>query len=118
MENLKKEINGVEYEFVNESRGNRSGFVHESKLFKDGRLIGERKVQYYNRTWECYRYQTVMIGLIRCLIDSYEEKFKNRWKDEHNVKRLTQAKKESMLEDLKNNPPKEYVELKELYSML
>lgn len=118
MEVVKKVINGVEYEFVNESRGNRSGFVHETRLFKDGRLIGERKVQYYNRTWERYRYQTVMRGLISGLIDSYEEEFKNRWKDKHSVKRLTQAKKEAVLEDLKNNPSKEYIELKELYSIL
>lgn len=118
MEILKKEINGVEYEFVNSSRGNRSGFVHETKLFKDGRLLAENKCQYYNRTWECYRYQSVMKGLIYRLINSCEEKFKNEWKDSHNVKRLTEAKKQAMQEDLENNPPKEYVELKELYSML
>lgn len=118
MEIVKKVINGVEYEFINSTRGNRSGFVHETKLFKDGRLVEENKIQYYNRTWECYRYQSVMKGLVYCLIEACEERFKNRWKREHNVKRLTEAKKQLMLDDLKNNPSEQLAELKELYATL
>ena len=116
MEIIKKEVNGKVYEFINSSRGNRSGFVHETQLFKDGRLLGKNKVQYYNRTWECYRYQSVMRGVIYKLLESYKEDFKTIWKNRHNVKRLTETKKQAMMEDLESNLS--YAELKELYSLL
>ena len=45
-EYVKKTVNGNEYLFINSFRGNRSGFVHESKLYKNGRLIGENKSLY------------------------------------------------------------------------
>lgn len=118
MEIVKKVINGVEFEFINSTRGNRSGFVHETKLFKDGRLVGENKHQYYNRTWECYRYQSVMKGLVSRLIDSFEDDFKEAWKIRNEVKRLTEAKRKAMMEELKNTQSKTYINLKELYSAL
>ena len=114
----KKTVNGNEYEFVNSFRGNRSGFVHETTLFRNGRYEGETKIQYYNRTWECYTYQSVMKRLVHGLIEECEKAFQNAWKAEHNVKRLTEAKKKEMCEDLRNNPPKNYAEFVELYTML
>lgn len=115
---VKKTVDGNEYEFVNSSRGNRSGFVHEATLFRNGSYEGEAKIQYYNRTWECYTYQSVMKRLVHGLIECCEEAFQTAWKEEHNVKRLTEAKKNAMQEDLRNNPPKNYVELVELYTLL
>lgn len=114
----KKSVNSNEYLFVNSSRGNRSGFVHESKLYKNDRLIGENKIQYYNRTWECYTYQTVMRGIVHALIGEIKESYKNAWKDAHEVKRLTEAKRQAMQEDFEKNPPENYAELEELYKTL
>ena len=114
----KKIVNENEYMFINRSRGNRSGFIHETELFKNGVLIERNRIQYYNRTWECYRFQSVMRGLVYELINECMEKFTDAWKTEHEVKRLTAAKKEIMMNDLKNNPPTDYSELKELYSLL
>jgi hypothetical protein len=37
---------------------------HECRLCKDGIEIGNDKTRYYNRTWEAYKYQTVMRGAI------------------------------------------------------
>ena len=118
MDIVRKIINGNEYIFYNSFRGNRSGFVHETELYKNNYNIGWNKMQYYNRTWECYTYQSVMKGLVSSLMESAMEEFKNAWKESHGIKRLTKEKKESMMEDFKNNPPMEYSELEELYKML
>lgn len=114
----RKNINGNEYMFINSFRGNRSGFVHETELYKNDRLIGRNKCQYYNRTWECYTYQSVMKGCVRDLMDEFMENFKTNWKDTHEVKRLTEAKRKAMEEDFESHMPVYYAELKELYSML
>lgn len=65
---IRKLSNG--YQFVNNSRGNRSGFVHETTLFNNNGLeVGNYKVQYYNRTWECYQFQTVMKNCISKIME-------------------------------------------------
>lgn len=109
-------INGIDFNFYNKSRSNRSGFVHESTLFVNGQKIGSYKIQYYNRTWEVYQYQSVMKNLVYNLISSYTEKYKMNYKKDKNIKRLTEAKKAEMMDLLKNE--KEYVILKELYNSL
>lgn len=115
---VKKNVNGNEYMFINSFRGNRSGFVHETELYRNDRLIGKNKAQYYNRTWECYTYQSVMKSLVYGLMEDCREAYKNAWKNEHNVKRLTEARKAEMQENFKNDTPKNYVELEALYAML
>lgn len=115
---IKKEINGNEYMFINSWRGNRSGFVHETQLIRNNTILGDAKIQYYNRTWESYEYQSVMKRLVGELMEICEESFQNAWKSEHNIKRLTQAKRDEMWEEMRLNPPKNYAELTELYSML
>lgn len=116
MREITKIINGNEYIFINSSRGNRSGFVHESELIKNGWTIGKNKCQYYNRTWEAYTYQSVMKGLVYGLIEDFTKAFKDSWKEKHGIKRLTEAKRKTMMEDLEKMPS--YIELKELYSLL
>ena len=114
----KKVINNNEYMFINRSRSNRSGFVHETELYKNDRLIGENKIQYYNRTWECYQYQSVMCGAVNALIKEAQEAHKNAYKQKHNIKRLTEAKRAEMQADFENNPPAFVAELEELYKTL
>ena len=111
-------INGNEYMFVNVFRENRSGFVHETELLKNNWIYGRNKIQYYNRTWEVYTYQSVMMGCVRQLMEEFIEEFTANWKNKHGIKRLTEAKRKAMMEEFKNNTPVEYAELKELYSML
>lgn len=114
----KKVINNNEYTFINHSRGNRSGFVHETELYKNDRLIAENKIQYYNRTWECYQFQSVMRGAVSVLIAETMEAHKTAWKESHNIKRLTEAKRAEMQADFENNPPENYAELEKLYNAL
>ena len=113
-----KNINGNEYTFVNNSRGNRSGFVHETKLYRNNHLIGENKIQYYNRTWECYTYQSVMKGAVHALIDAEYEAFKAEYKQQNNIKRLTKAKETEMFKILSLKNPSMYADMLELYTTL
>lgn len=94
----KIEINGREYQFVNDSRSTRNGFAHDTVLLRDGNEIAKASCHYLNRTWECYRYQTVMQ---RCIGDFIERCLENtlRWyKAENGIKRLTAQKKEEVTE--------------------
>lgn len=115
---VKKTVNGVEFEFVNSFRGNRSGFVHETTLFRNGRMEGTNKIQYYNRTWECYTYQSVMKGLVSELLGDCRKAWETAWKNDHGVKRLTEARRKAMMEDFEGNLPNNYMELFELYTQL
>lgn len=116
MREITKIINGNEYIFINSYRKNRSGFVHESELKKNGQNIGKNKCQYYNRTWEVYTYQTVMQGIVYNLMKEFTESFKDLWKEKHGFKRLNSDRRKMFMEDLEKES--EYMELKELYSML
>lgn len=114
----KKSINNNEYTFVNRSLSNRSGFVHETELYQNDRFIGAYRIQYYNRTWECYQFQSVMRGVLNTIIGEEFEAFKTNWKRYNNVKRLTKQKHEAMMQDYTDNKPSFIEELEKLYTML
>lgn len=104
------------YEFVNENGGNRVGFYHKSTLLKNGYEIAVAKVQYYNRTWECYTYQTSMKKCISNLLEEKKERFINNYKYNNNIKRLTQSRKEQVLKDFEELEGVK--ELNEIYATL
>lgn len=93
METKKVMVLGKEYLFVNESIGNRSGFVHRSTLMENDREVATYKIQYINRTWESYRYQSVMMGLVYNLIDSKRELYLRRIKDSNGWSRWPKGRK-------------------------
>lgn len=89
LENIDKE-----FEFVNRSFSNRVGFKHESTLLINGREYAKCSVQYYNRTWECYTYQTSMIRTVESLIAEIVDNLLIRYKEENGIGRLTKQKRE------------------------
>lgn len=80
---------GVVVNFVCESRNTRNGFAHDCTVFIYGHEFGRASCYYLNRTWECYRYQTVMLKTVRGLIDEYTAYIKNEFMRENNYKRMT-----------------------------
>lgn len=60
-------INNHPFRFDCRSWGTRSGFAHGAELTDTGRWerLAEEKCYYLNRTWECYNFQTAMLGAIR-----------------------------------------------------
>lgn len=64
MEYITKTINGAEFTFAVSARNTRSGFAQDCELIHAGRVIASDTARYYNRTWESYRFQTVMLGAV------------------------------------------------------
>ena len=99
MEIRKITVNGNEYEFINHSRSTRSGFAHDTTLFKGNYSIGEASCHYLNRTWECYRYQTVMKRCISDIINRKEARYIAEYKANNGIKRLTADKRDNVIRE-------------------
>ncbi len=86
-------VNDKDFTFICAYRSNRSGFVHECELHI-GAQVFDSKCQYYNRTWECYTYQSVMINALYNYSDYVKSHLKERFLSEKGYKRMTPALKE------------------------
>jgi transcription antitermination factor NusG len=93
MEIKKLNINNNEYEFVNEFKSTRNGFKHITTLFLNGYKLGDATINYINRTWEMYEYQSVMKKVVNELIHEIETDFIEHYKSKHNISRLTSKTK-------------------------
>jgi hypothetical protein len=51
-------------EIVCDSVGTRYGFRHDARLFVNGNETEKAKICYYNRTWESFEFQTVVLKLL------------------------------------------------------
>jgi len=49
---------------VCETKSTRTGFKHEAKLIRGKDEVDQTKIIYYHRTWEAYRYESVLLKLI------------------------------------------------------
>lgn len=85
-------VNGAKFDFYNESRNTRNGFAHDTKVYVNGLYSGKTSCFYLNRTWEKYRYQSVMMEWV------YKEKQERRalnkaqFLHEHGYQRMTAAR--------------------------
>ena len=70
-------VNGNSWYIECSSRSNKSGFVHEARLYREHDLITETKCQYYNRTWERYRFESV----VGSVLYNYEEELIRKSKE-------------------------------------
>ena len=94
MEIKRFDIGEHNIEFVNESANTRHGFKHITHMFVNGCNIGTHTSYYLNRTWECYRYQTVMRGCVYDIIEERTENLKSIFKSERGYKNLTAKRAE------------------------
>ena len=94
MEIKKFNIDGKEVEFVNESFDTRHGFKHVTTMFINNCEYGRNTCYYLNRTWEHYRYQTVMRGCVQKLIEIRIENLKSTFKNQYGYSRMTAKRNE------------------------
>lgn len=87
-------VDGHEARFECSTRDNRSGFVHEATLFIDGDRIGSASIQYYNRTWERFTYQSVMFDVVDTALEADRSAALEAWKAARGYKRLTKQRAE------------------------
>lgn len=97
------EVNGKKYTFFNESGNTRSGFYHKSVLFINDNEVIDNRCNYYNRTWECYQYQTVMKYCLYKLKNNRVERLKERFKTENGYSKMTQKRLEEFQKVVDND---------------
>lgn len=91
--------NGKNYSIVNESWETSRAWGHRSVLLSNNSVeLGENKVRYYNRTWEMYRYQSCMFGLIEKLLTDNQKSFLAQYKEMNDIARFTPKEKKIALE--------------------
>lgn len=116
MEIRKIKINKNDYLFINEFKSTRTGFKHTTRLFKNDCLLNESSVNYINRTWECYTYQTSMKKCINDIIELKIDRLKAEYKEKNNINRITEKHKKELNKFINNDPTlKEY---KKIYKKL
>lgn len=94
MQIFKTTHNGNEYEFICEFGNTRNGFKHECRLFVNDRFETSATCQYYNRTWESYDYQSVMLRAVGILMEQHESFLKHCFKSENGYEKMTAKRKE------------------------
>ena len=113
MERRKIIVNNNEYEFINEGWETSRSWGHESWLLKNGYEIGHNRVTYINRTWENYRFQTCMLGVLWQLINDRETELKEQFKENKNISRLTKKYDDEFKKYLDDDELlKEYIEVR------
>jgi len=95
--------NKVVFNFTNNSKGTRNGFAHETELRVNSCLYFYNKVNYYNRTWECYEFQTSMRGALALYQSHVEERIKQDILYKEGKKRMTPAIKALYEKECKKN---------------
>ena len=85
-----------EYIFTCYVYDNSRSWGHDCILNRDGYQIGHNRIRYYNRTWESYQFQSVMMGLIYDLIEQEKQTALNDWKERTGRKRSTKKEKEKI----------------------
>lgn len=111
-----KEINGVKFTLVCESWRTRYSWGHEVTLYKNDTLkVGRVKIRYYNRTWECYQYQSAIKSVIYNAIAQIKAAAKIAFKELHHYKVLTKKRAAEFTEYLTKDPA--YNMYNELYRM-
>jgi recombinational DNA repair protein RecT len=100
-----------EYSIVCEAQGTRNGFRHVAILFKNGAEIDRDKVNYLNRTWERWTFETVIKRLIERHFEREIENLKRQIRNDkkNDKERLTnyEANDKERLDELQ----KQYEEL-------
>lgn len=108
---------GNKYSIVNEYWETSNSWGHKSTLVASYGEIESNKVRYYNRTWECYTYQTCMRGLVEKVLEDEQKRYITDFKEENGISRLTSQKKDMILAEFnKQSFIQDLMEIKERIS--
>ena len=94
---------GREYNIVNESWETSRAWGHKSTLIAQWGDMGSRKVTYQNRTWESYRYQTCMYGLLSSILENDLKDYITREKENKGITRLSKEIRAELEQEWNNN---------------
>ena len=80
-----------------ESKSNHCGFKHIATLIYGYSERLKTSIQYYNRTWERFTYESIINKIINIQIENIERLQKTIYKESNNIKRLTKEKEKEVL---------------------
>lgn len=106
-----------DYTIIAQSYETSTGWGHLAYLKHNDRpldTLQTAKIRYYNRTWERYRYQSVILDVISQQIEAVKDRAYYRFKIENAKTRLTKQEKENIIKD--NNEIAELEELKHYFA--
>ena len=88
-----------------------SSWGHKAELIRNNNYtLNTYKIRYYNRTWECYEYQSVSKSVLSDYIDYLIKDYINDYKTQNNITRLKTTLKEELIRQAKMTPLVEKLE--------
>lgn len=84
------------YSFTDQYKSSRSGFSHTSQFLINGVLISEAKINYINRTWERYTYQTSRRNAVAKAVEERLDYLCQSYKKDNNLTRLPNGYRNSL----------------------
>lgn len=91
-----------EYEIVAYSYETRNSWGHKATLIHNGTYeLNRYKITYYNRTWECYQYQSVIKSVLDDYISYLIDEYINDYKALHKIKRLKKSQRDELTKQAK-----------------
>lgn len=99
MEIKKYNVGKTQYTFVCETWETSSAWGHKVTMFRNDYEETSVKIRYYNRTWECFRYQTCILKAIETTAKEYKDIAVRNYKYSNNVSRLKQEIKEKLWQE-------------------
>lgn len=100
---LRKKINKSNVKFLCVSGNTSSGFYHRVKFYVNDSLKGESKINYYNRTWETFTYQTACNSALNVAYNDIYNDYIKRYKNELNKNRISQKEKDYIRVEMEKN---------------
>ena len=90
-------FDGKNYEARCTSRSTRNGFAHDCTVRDENyNDITEATCHYLNRTWECYRFESVLHKAISQIAEQKEERTVEQWKQENGKTRISAKKRDEL----------------------
>ena len=81
---------------------NSRNWGHKAELLiNNNHTLNTYKIRYYNRTWECYKYQSVIKSVLSDYIDYLLNEYVDEYKADNNIKRLKKSIREELVKQCK-----------------
>lgn len=103
MEIREKTINNNKWQLVNEYWETSYSWGHKTTILRNECECLSHKVRYYNRTWECYTYETCMRGAVEELREEELSRYIDDYKYENGISRFRKGEKEKVIEMFKDS---------------
>ena len=88
-----------------------SSWGHKAELIRNNDYtLNTYKIRYYNRTWECYEYQSVIKSVLNDYIDYLIKDYINDYKTQNSITRLKSQQREELTRQAKMTPLVEKLE--------